>query len=385
MMQNSTILLITTWFPNPAEPIKCVFTQNIVNAQKKYTPYNFIVISPIPYMPKILGKIFKGRLKAFSEIGLIDKVDGITIYRPKYLKLPFQLSDKLDWYLYFRAVLSVIKKYQLKFDLIHTHGLYPDAYVGYKVSKYFNIPFVCHLHDRYLNILFDRYNLKLNTCLKTAKRIIAVSKFQANMFRHFLPINTINIVYNGTFIESFKIRDTNCLSKKLVFVGNLIEDKGIFSLLEAVSILKQQKININLDVFGRGEIEKCKNLASKYDISEIVNFRGIINNSELAEILCDYDLLALPSYYETFGIVLIEALAAGIPVVASNVASIPEIVTEDVGILIPPKNPNALADAISCALRKNWDRRIIRNQAEKFTLEQTAISIANIYKEILNN
>ena len=93
---------------------------------------------------------------------------------------------------------------------------------------------------------------------------------------------------------------------------------------------------------------------------------------------CDY--LVLPSRHETFGIVLIEAMSCGLPVISTKVGSIPEIVTsQEIGVLVELDSPESLAKGIIKAFDKKWDRKRIRMYAEKFSIEETAKKIEEVY------
>ena len=382
------ILVITTWFPNPVEPIKCIFTRNILKAQISFTDFQFIVISPIPFFPKALSSLFNGRFGRLSKIELIEQLDNETIiYRPKYFKLPRQLSRYFDWYFYYKAVLKTIKNSYLIFDLIHVHGLYPDSYAGYKISKYYNVPFVCHVHDSYITDLFKSFKNKLLISLTSSQKIIAVSEFQSNQLKKILPNNSnIVVINNGVNLHNFTLTETNLSRNKGVFVGNLIETKGIYVLLEALSIMLKNDVIFYLDVFGTGELSKCKEYSTHLEISDLVNFKGIIDNESLPQAFTQYDFLILPSFYETFGIVLVEAMACGLPVIATNVAAIPEIVnSEDFGILVEPNDAYCLAEGIKIAMKKDWNPKEIRAHAANYTIENTAVSIGKVYDEVLSN
>ena len=109
-------------------------------------------------------------------------------------------------------------------------------------------------------------------------------------------------------------------------------------------------------------------------------------NKLLPMLLPNYDMLILPSQYETFGIVLIEAMACGLPVIASNIAAMPEIVANDnVGYLINPEDIEEFKKTIKLVFNKIWDKQYIHKYAHTFSIEQTANTINKVYDSILNN
>lgn len=386
------ILVITRWFPNNYEPVKCIFTKNILDAQAKYTKYNYTLISPVPYFPKVNLPFLSEKFKNFSRLPYKENRNDYDIYRPKYFKLPHPLSKELEWYTYFRAVGRVIKKERLRFELIHCHGIYPDGYVAVKIGEYFGVPVVIHLHDSYFKEIHKTYLHKIDNIMSYCKRVIAVSEFQkrniAEIYNNYA--GKICAIYNGVDINKFVgVERPPLLDKnggRIVFIGNLLDVKGIDILIRAINILKN-RIPIYLDIYGDGKNKKeYQDTVNELGIGNIIKFKGLINNNVLPQYLKKYSFLVLPSRYETFGIVLIEAMACGIPVIATKVGAIPEIVaSSEVGILVEPNSPELLAKGIKNAINKDWNRELIINYAKKFSIKKTAREIEKVYDEILKD
>lgn len=381
------ILVITRWFPNKCDQAKCVFTKNILDAQVNYTNYDYTLISPTPYFPKVDLPFIPEKFKKLSKLECKENGNGYDIYRPKYFKLPYPLGKGSEWYTYFKSVLSTIKREKLSFDLIHSHGIYPDGYVAMRIAEHFGVPVIIHMHDSYFKEIHQAYRQKIDRIMGYSERIIAVSEFQKNIIVDIYDEfdEKISTVYNGIDTNKFNVADHEKKDKvKLVFVGNLIDVKAVDILIHAVNLLRTD-IPVFLDIYGDGKNGKeYQDLVNKLDIADIIKFKGIVSNDVLAEYLPKYSYLVLPSHYETFGIVLIEAMACGIPVIATKVGAIPEIVTSDeVGILVEPNSPESLAEGIRKAIKKNWNRQKIREYAENFSIESTARKIEKIYYEIL--
>jgi glycosyltransferase involved in cell wall biosynthesis len=156
-------------------------------------------------------------------------------------------------------------------------------------------------------------------------------------------------------------------------------------LLKALKLLNGYKYRFILDVVGNGEKQlEYITLSEKYGLGDKVSFIGEIDNASLLKKMKYYDCLVLPSRYETFGVVLIEAMSCGLPVVSTNICAIPEVViSEKVGILVESNNSKALAEGIVKAINKKWDRELIINYAKKFSIKKTAREIEKVYDEIL--
>lgn len=138
---------------------------------------------------------------------------------------------------------------------------------------------------------------------------------------------------------------------RLLFVGSVIERKGLCYLLEALAMLSDSRIE--LDVVGDtqdepGYLIEIKKLIRDHRLDDQVKFHGHVTDSEqLKQLYRKADIFVLPSLYETFGIVLLEAMSFGLPIVATTAGAIPELVKNgERGILVPPKKPQAIANAI---------------------------------------
>ncbi len=138
---------------------------------------------------------------------------------------------------------------------------------------------------------------------------------------------------------------------RLLFVGLLDEVKGVQVLLRAFARVHAAHPGARLDIVGdgprRGEYEA---LASELGVAAAVRFHGALTRDAIAPMMREADLLVLPSRTETFGIVVVEALACGLPVVATRVGALPELVDSAAGVLVDPADPVALADGIAAAL-----------------------------------
>jgi len=381
------ILVITSWFPNNYEPTKCIFTKNILDAQARYSKYEYKLISPIPFFPKIKLPFIKGKFKNYSLLKFSEDNYNYKTYRPRFFKLPHPLTSNIEWYGYLRSVLRVINYENLNFELVHSHGLYPDSYVAVKIAEKFKIPSVVHVHDSYLYELCERYKSQIDFIMNLSHKIIAVSDFQKDILINKYPEHSDKIitVYNGINTERFKIINYDVVGNvKLIFVGNLIKVKGVDILLRALNILKTT-FKITLDIYGDGSNRiKYQDMAVQLGLSDFVNFKGIVSNDELTAVLNRYSFLVLPSRYETFGIVLIEAMACGIPVIATKVGAVPEVVSDErVGILVEPNSPEAFAEGIKKAIKTNWNRGKIWKYAQRFSIENSSTKLESIYDEIL--
>jgi glycosyltransferase involved in cell wall biosynthesis len=212
-----------------------------------------------------------------------------------------------------------------------------------------------------------------------------------------LNSDRIKVIYNGINPDLYNPERTKNLRKELNipdknpligFVGRLSVQKGIKYLLDAF-LKVRDKLNAHLLIAGTGEIEQdIKDFILNNKLSgsvHLLGFREDVNN-----IMRTIDLLVLPSIWEGFGIVLIEAMASGKPCITTQISSMPEIVKDSVsGIIVPPKDSDSLARACLSILSDNKlavqmgieGRRIVN---ERFTLSSMADKYEEVFLSLLN-
>lgn len=172
-------------------------------------------------------------------------------------------------------------------------------------------------------------------------------------------------------------------SGRLIGVGNLYEAKGWENVLEAIGLLRARGRAVQLDVFGDGVLrEKLEAQVSHLRIGDVVTFHGWRAKDEVAESLRQSDLFVIASRYDSNPCAVIEALASGVPVVGTAVGGIPEMITDDLGLLAAAGDPESIADAIEAALdRAPWDRAgIARSAKDRYGLERVGDDLAAIYE-----
>lgn len=176
--------------------------------------------------------------------------------------------------------------------------------------------------------------------------------------------------------------DTFCLLN----VGSDHRRKNLLNVLQSLVVLKQLGLSFVFGKVGSDFTTEQKDLIQQLQLEEVVRYWGKPDKATLVQLYNAADVLVSPSLFEGFGMTLLEAMACGIPVITSNVSSMPEVVG-DSGLLVDPNSPSAIADAI---LRLYKDRIFYTNLVEKgltrvkpFTWQNTAEQVATIYEKLL--
>ena len=311
----------------------------------------------------------------------IKDIDGIHVIGTKGLNIPgvrglmFKKNAK-------RALENLLSKEDI--DIIHGHYLFPAGAAAVEVGKKHGIKTYVTAHGSDMFELYKSQPLMrptLKNVLKDADVVFAVS----NALKHEIiatgvvgiadktriswnsvDINKFSTKQNNSFKDEYKLNDKPIV----LFVGNLIKRKNVDSLLEAKKIANS---DYYLVVVGDGPL--FKKLTKKVEDENIrdVIFTG--SRDDVESIIPSCDVLILPSFSESFGLVLIEALACGKPVIGSDVGGISEIINDDVGLLVNPNKISSIANAVDTIVNDENLRGIFSMNARNRALDFSEVDI----------
>lgn len=321
-----------------------------------------------PWYPKAGGgQIFAYELaKALTELGC--NVDFVAV-APRVLQ--YKRSDINLLYVDEESprikFLKFIKDREFRishYDIVHIHE--GNETVGYGFGMYIktllrksNVDFFMNVHapdvHRIPRSIQEAFWQKIS---KKANGVFVPSKFSADNLSKNWGISRMKImpVYGGVQEKFFKISRSidkfRYYQKGLLFVGRLSGvQKGLDILIKALPLILKDHNDIILNVIGSGPKEKYEALARSLKVDKYINFLGFVNEQELINHYTQSDLFVLPSRRESFGLVLAEVMAVGLPVVSTKVGAIPEVVEDGrTGILVPPNDPRSLAEAVNYLL-----------------------------------
>lgn len=317
------------------------------------------------------------------------------------------------------AVISRNKKFDLKtfyhlyhfikdehIDIIHTHGHFPGI-AGRIAGRLLNKKIVSTYHlalnedgHPYLTKKVTKITLPLaNYVTFVSKGVEESFYFDSMVFdeklilkrKHFTIYNGIDLTEIEKIISTIDISD---IRKKLsianndaflMTAGRLTEQKGHYYLIKAMQEVTLHFPNVKLLIFGDGELKQTLNdLIKTYDLVENVSI--LTPTKEIIQIMASADIFVVPSLWEGLPMALLEAMAVGMPVVASNVTGINEIIKDGVnGVLVEAKNEKGLSESIIKLIKNEEFRKNISNNArktviERFTLEKMVESYEYLYK-----
>ena len=283
-----------------------------------------------------------------------------------------------------------------KIDVVVNHMYSPVAgfYVCALKRKLPHIKILNYLHSDVRDIVKGvkgklLYRPLVRAMQKCCDKVIAISEFVkvAGMEAYGLPEDKIEVIYNGVdlsrFAPSAQISDKRVM--ELIYVGRLVPEKGVHILLKAISLLpKDMPVHVKIVGYG-SEYEPLKLETEKLGICEKVTFLG--KRTDVPQLLAQADYFVHPAIcQEGFGITLVEAMACGIPCIASRGGAIPEIIDDGInGYIVEIGNAQALADAIIKAYENNnaehyckMSRNAIES-AQKYNIEAMVAKLELLY------
>lgn len=259
---------------------------------------------------------------------------------------------------------------------------FPDAVVTVVVGKMTATPVLMKVHGTDINDYLDMPGKRwqILAAARHCRAVMSVSRaLRDRLVEAGVDAGTVEVVYNGIDTAIFHPADRRAARARLglradeqmlLFVGNLKVAKGCADLLEAFIAMARTHTRLTLVFVGDGDALATMLLrVAEHRITDRVHFLGKIDHTLLPDWFAAAQLLCLPSHNEGLPNVVLEAMACGVPVVATCVGGIPEVVPEFAGVLVAPHNPLALATALQGALAREWDSERIAAHARHFSWE----------------
>ncbi len=358
------IAVVTPIFPNSAEPFKGIFVYQTVRALQKRADVE--VFCPLAKFPR--WRAFHPRFFPYQPVDLQYTVPEVKVNFFEYPSFPL-LSRPFNGSLSAKRLKPLIEK--ARPDLILAYWVYPEGYGAVRTGEELGIPVVIGALGSDLRWISDYFTRRMvGKTLRRASGIITVSEeLRQRALDYGVPAPRVQAILNGCDDTVFQPAKRSFARYELglveaaqvvLFVGRLAPVKGLPDLFDAIARLAPSNPNLGLYCIGEGVLEsQLRERAERADLTGRIHFLGRRNPQQIARWMAAANCLALPSYSEGCPNVVLEALSCGLPVVASNVGGIPEVVDPLCSILVPPARPAFLADGLAKALSQNWDQAAI--------------------------
>ena len=384
------ILTFTTLFPNAAKPHHGIFTETTLRHQLATGDVKAKVVAPVPWFP--FNHKFFGQYGTFARAPREETRIGIEVSHPRYLVLPKVGMHVTPLTMAHSAKKTIGRMLDegYDFDVIDAHYFYPDGVAAVLLGKYFRKPVVISALGTDINLILQ-YPLPRRMILwageQSAAMITVCEALRTEMIKFGMDGSRITPMRNGVDLELFRPVNRETTRKKLgmehftlLSVGYLDPRKGHEHIIFALTKLP----DVRLMIAGSGpDRRKLEALSKVAGVEERVTFLGPLSQESLREYYGAADALVLASSREGWANVLLESMACGTPVVASNVWGTPEVVrNRAAGVLMPSRTPQGVADGVR-QLRAHYpDHAATRAYAEGFSWDTTTRSQIDLFQKV---
>ena len=368
------VLTFTTLFPNKGQPRHGLFVEHRLRQLVNRCPVKAVVVAPIPWFPFRL-KAF-GDYARFAEAPKTAEKFGVRVHHPRFPVIP-KIGMTIAPYLLSKWTASKLSRLrsEFPFDLIDAHYMYPDGVAASLIGEKLNVPVVITARGSDVNLICN-YDSPRRQILKSVERaagVITVSRaLKTKLVQIGAPEEKITVLPNGVDLDLFRPLSSPETAKQpltLLSVGNLVANKGHHIAIQALRELS----NVELRIAGAGpERERLQQLAQDCGVTDRITFLGSVDQSVLVQEYNRADCLVLLSENEGMPNVVLEAMACGMPVIATQAGGIPEVVTPKVGKLLDRRRPEDLVAAVMEYQSQRPTRAQVREHAEAFSWQATS-------------
>ena len=385
------ILFIPSWYPSSDAPLLGTFFQEQAEMFAEVGHKVGVLHARFHHLPSATW------LKGPTEPITITNENNITVVRASkrlFQPGPFHRIPSI-----YRSFVRSHEKLALKMydaykavhgppDIIHAKATMWGAILAKAIANRENIPYLVTAHSSVFarDIVGPRERITAALALKSANRLLSVSSTLAKDLERILGIQASKFTTAPNMIDLEKFPYTP-LPKNGTFtfgyMANLVKDKGHKTLLQAF----KKVTNAKLLLAGDGPLRKqLEQLITSLGIDDRVEFVGEIPRQKACEFFQSVDAFVHPSRYETFGIVLIEALSTGRPVVATRCGGPNDIVRNEDGILVDVDDADGLAEAMRSMINMDWDTKLMREGVEaRYTKGSIRKQLLEVYEAVLSS
>lgn len=391
-----SILVLSSLFPNNLWPNYGIFVEQRISAIAKTDRYALRVVAPVPYYPPVQF----GWRQIYRRISRHEVIDSITVDHPRYLMIP-KIAMAFQGMSLFASLVSGMRRLHrdCRFDLIDAHYVYPDGFAAVLLGRVLGLPVTVSARGSDINqfIHFPIIRRMVGFTLTRADHVIAVSEaLRQSILALGVASEKVSVIANGVDLEKFPRIDRQTAraalglepgSKILLSIGGLNPVKGFDLLICAFGRLARQQANahLRLVIVGDGpERSNLERLITEIGLQSQVRLVGTVAHGELYQWYCAADLFCLASVSEGRPNVILEAMACGVPVVATAVGGIPELLSDSSLGLLCSRDVDAMASQIKLALEKTWDPELIVTAARQHSWANTASDVTHVYDRMLS-
>jgi teichuronic acid biosynthesis glycosyltransferase TuaC len=387
------VLLFSTLYPSMVRPVHGIFVETRLRELIKTGRVQAKVIAPVPWFPSTNARF--GEYAQFAATPRLEFRNGIDVHHPRYLLPPKVGMNVAPFTMALAAWASArrIQQQGFDFDLIDAHYYYPDGVAAMMLARWLGKPFVVTARGTDLNLI-PQYPFPRRLILQAAEAAQASIGVCQALMDSLAALGAdpskLHTLRNGVDLERFvpetplQARQKTGLASDgqyLLSVGHLIERKGHHIAIEALALMP----SVQLLIAGTGpDRDALQRLAQSLGVADRVRFVGLVQQADLKWWYSAVDALALCSSREGWANVLLESMACGTPVLATNIWGTPEVVSApEAGLLLAHRDAQSLVSAWTQLMANLPSREATRRHAERFSWDSTTEGQLAIFQRAL--
>jgi teichuronic acid biosynthesis glycosyltransferase TuaC len=379
------IAVVTRYFPSSAEPWQGRSLYQTLRVLAREADVR--VFYPNANYPSLL----KPRSRSYDKLDANYCPPGVKTSYYNYPALPV-VSRPLNGWMAARSLLPAIRSFAP--DLIFSCFLYPDGYAALKIGKALAVPVAAMSIGSDINRIGDPISaMRTRTVLREVDSLITVSgDLRKKAVAMGAAPEKTRAVLNGCDLSVFHPGDRREARQQLhidpaaeavVYIGRMDIKKGLRELVEAAALLRPKRANLQVFLIGEGpDRPVVESAIQARNAGSYIHALPGCAFDDVAVWMAAADLVTLPSYMEGCPNAVLEALASGRPVVATNVGGIPEIMSDECGRLVSPGSPAELAQALASVLDRSWDAKAISAHGSR-SWEAVAAELLEIFESLV--
>ena len=388
-----SLLTFSTLYPNDRRQHHGIFVENRLRHLVASGAVTSTVVAPVPWFPS-QSPLF-GDWALNAGVPATETRHGLTVHHPRYPVIP-RIGMSIAPHLLYWSALPTVQRLMgtgKHFDAIDAHYVYPDGLAAIWIGQKLGLPTVVTARGTDINLI-PRYTGPRHLIRRTLPRASALVAVSAALKNELValgqPADRISVLRNGVDTTLFRpaertsARATLDLKRRtLLSVGHLIERKGHDRIIEAMIELP----DYDLLIVGEGpERQRLIGLAHQFGVSDRVRLLGAKPHAEMPKIYTAADALVPASSREGWANVLLESMACGTPVIASNVWGNPEVVrAPEAGVVANDSTPHGLAAAIRDLFAHLPSRCDTQAYAQNFSWDETTAGQISLFESLCSS
>jgi glycosyltransferase involved in cell wall biosynthesis len=239
-------------------------------------------------------------------------------------------------------------------SLLHVHSASRGSFwrksICCALARFMGVPYMVHIHSGEFPVFYGREcgafaKWWVRHTLRQAARVVALTASWREAIHKIEPDARVDVIGNPVEVPPDQPR--HLAARDVIFLGRLREKKGVFDLVRAIPAVAKRRPDVRFCIAGDGDAAEVMTLAEKLGVASVIDLPGWIDGAEKADALRKAAVLVLPSYFEGLPVCVLEAMAAGVAVVATRVGGIPDVIEEgQSGMLVEPGDVASLSKAI---------------------------------------